>query len=66
MSAGVLLGCLTVANAQDGARATQQATFTSQALRFAQQVDELNPNEVHDLYKVFLVLRCKQTRGLGL
>lgn len=59
MSAGVLLMCLTAATAQEGARATQQATFTSQALHFAQQVDELNLNEVYDRYKLFVVLRCK-------
>lgn len=59
MGISILLGCLMWTNAQNEARSVQQPAFTSQALRFAQQVDELNPNEVHDLYKVFLVLRCK-------
>jgi hypothetical protein len=63
IGAVVLLGNWLLLNAQTDIRASQASTqptqYTSQALLFAKQVDELDPNEVHNRYKIFLVLRCR-------
>jgi len=63
LSSLVLLCGWLLADAQTEAQRTQPNTqsvaYTSQALLLAKQVDELDPNDVHDLYKVFVVLRCR-------
>ncbi|GIV08976.1 MAG: hypothetical protein KatS3mg019_1067 [Fimbriimonadales bacterium] len=63
LSSLVLLSGWLLVNAQAGSHPApanpQPVPYTSQALLFAKQVDELDPNNVHDLYKVFVVLRCR-------
>lgn len=59
----LLLCSLTLLHAQNENRAlptnAESTRYVSQATIFAQQVETLNPNSVHDLYKIFFVLRCK-------
>ncbi|WP_448377453.1 hypothetical protein [Fervidobacterium sp.] len=59
----LLLGSLALLHAQDENRAlptnAESTRYVSQATIFAQQVEALDPNSVHDLYKIFVVLRCK-------
>jgi len=59
----LLLCSLTLLHAQNKNHAlptnAESTRYVSQATIFAQQVETLNPNSVHDLYKIFFVLRCK-------
>lgn len=59
----LLLCSLTLLHAQNENRAlptnAESTCYVSQATIFVQQVETLNPNSVNDLYKIFVVLRCK-------
>ncbi len=63
VSSIALMSCWLLMEAQQTSETSQPETqprqITSQALRFAKQVEQLNPNDVHDLYKIFVVLRCQ-------
>jgi hypothetical protein len=66
----LLLCSLTLLHAQNENRAlptnAESTRYVSQATIFAQQVETLNPNSVHDLYKIFFATKHMTSWSTGM